>query len=115
MAETTTVTTSPTGGDVAKINGAAWGRPSPPKQPLNQIYALPAPIRTLPLPAFYPNNPLSLLHLAYAWLSQVFRPPPSEPSVVHVGVWDPETRSVHVRDAASIRALWEQGFYGKGS
>ncbi|KAK4185166.1 putative tRNA-splicing endonuclease subunit sen-2 [Podospora australis] len=87
----------------------------PPRVPLNQIYALPAPIRTFPLPSFYPNNPISLLHLVYAWLKQVLSPPPAEPSVVYVGIWDPDTRSVHVVDPASIRALWEQGFYGKGS
>jgi tRNA-splicing endonuclease subunit Sen2 len=37
-----------------------------------------------------------------------------EPTV-HIGVWDPDTRSVHIRDARSIRAMWEQGFFGKGS
>lgn len=111
-------------GDGAKVNGpdvssgtpcASPPGPRPPRQNLNQIYTLPAPIRTFPLPTFYPNNPVSLLYLAYAWLSQVFRPPPNEPSVVHTGYWDPETRSVHIRDEQSIRALWEQGFYGKGS
>ncbi|KAK4152001.1 hypothetical protein C8A00DRAFT_16653 [Chaetomidium leptoderma] len=129
MAEPSTVTAAPAGRDAAGVAEAALpgsapsagtpptsaGRPFAPKPPLNQIYALPAPIRTFPLPTFYPNNPVSLLHLVYAWLSQVFRPPPHEPSVVHVAVWDPETRSVHVRDDASILALWEQGFYGKGS
>ncbi|AEO63023.1 uncharacterized protein THITE_2107870 [Thermothielavioides terrestris NRRL 8126] len=122
MAEPTTVAAFSAGRDaapdsapIAAVASASSGRASPPKPSLNQIYALPAPIRTFPLPAFYPNNPISLLHLAYAWLSQVFRPPPREPSVIHVGVWDPETRSVHVRDPTSIRALWEQGFYGKGS
>jgi len=122
MAEATAVTTTPAGGN--KVAGATspveapsavTGRPSGPRPPLNQTYTLPAPIRTFPLPTFYPNNPISLLHLVYAWLSQVLRPPPSEPSVVHTGFWDPETRSVHVRDPASVRALWEQGFYGKGS
>lgn len=87
----------------------------PPRTPLNQIYALPAPIRTFPLPAFYPNNPISLFHLVYAWLRQVLSPPSKEPSVIHIGVWDPDTCSVHVPDPASIRALWEQGFFGKGS
>ncbi|KAK1757138.1 putative tRNA-splicing endonuclease subunit sen-2 [Echria macrotheca] len=76
---------------------------------------LPVPVRTFPLPSFYPNNPVSLLHLAYAWLSQVFFPPAAEPSVVHIGIWDPETRSVRVDDPKSIRVLWEQGFFGKGS
>jgi tRNA-splicing endonuclease subunit Sen2 len=125
MAETTTVNTSLDGRDASKVSEAAslGSAPSaisaatPPtfsRPPLNKVYALPIPIRTFPLPTFYPNNPISLLHLAYAWLSQVFRPPPLEPSV-HIGIWDPESRSVHIRDAASIRALWEQGFFGKGS
>ncbi|KAI1822620.1 hypothetical protein F4861DRAFT_379503 [Xylaria intraflava] len=88
---------------------------SPRKIPLHQIYALPAPIRTFPLPTFYPNNPLSLFHVIWAWTSQVLFPPPVEPSIIHQGYWSRETRSVHVRDPKSIRALWEQGFFGKGS
>ncbi|KAL8342333.1 hypothetical protein RB601_005020 [Gaeumannomyces tritici] len=90
---------------------------TPPKKkiPLHQLYALPAPIRTFPLPSFYPSNPLSLVHVVYAWLSQtVFSKPPNEPSTTHRGAWSPETRSVHITDPASIRALWEQGFFGKG-
>ncbi|KHN94980.1 Endonuclease TnsA, Hjc/tRNA endonuclease [Metarhizium album ARSEF 1941] len=82
---------------------------------IHQIYALPAPIRTFPLPAFYPNNPLSLFAVAYAWLHQVLAPPPAEPAVVHQGAWSKQTFSVHVTDENSMRALWEQGFYGKGS
>ncbi|KAI6784994.1 uncharacterized protein J7T54_008088 [Emericellopsis cladophorae] len=83
--------------------------------PPHTIYVRPVPIRTFPLPSFYPNNPVSLFHLAYAWLSQVFSPPPAEPSAVLRGTWSPETSSVHVTDDRVIRALWEQGFYGKGS
>lgn len=82
---------------------------------IHQIYALPAPIRTFPLPTFYPNNPISLFHVAYAWLGQVFRPPPVEPAVIHQGVWSETTISVHIKDEKSMRALWEQGFYGKGN
>ncbi|KAF5021765.1 hypothetical protein F66182_6215 [Fusarium sp. NRRL 66182] len=82
---------------------------------LHQIYALPAPIRTFPLPTFYPSNPVSLFHVAYAWLGQLWSPPKAEPSVVHNGVWSAATSSVHITDDASTRALWEQGFYGKGS
>jgi tRNA-splicing endonuclease subunit Sen2 len=82
---------------------------------IHQIYALPAPIRTFPLPTFYPNNPVSLFYIAYAWLGQVFRPPPVEPAVVHHGVWSETTISVHIKDEKSMRALWEQGFYGKGN
>ncbi|GAO18527.1 hypothetical protein UVI_02054690 [Ustilaginoidea virens] len=82
---------------------------------IHQIYALPAPIRTFPLPAFYPNNPLSFFTVAYAWLRQTVSPPPSEPSLIHQGTWSEGTSSVHVTDEKSVRALWEQGFYGKGS
>ncbi|KAH8664548.1 hypothetical protein BX600DRAFT_381141 [Xylariales sp. PMI_506] len=87
--------------------------PAASKIPLWQIHELPVPIRTFPLPSFYPSNPLSLIHVAYAWISQLLSPP-REPSVVHEGIWSPKTRSVHIRDPKSIRALWEQGFYGKG-
>ncbi|KAI0835234.1 hypothetical protein F5Y06DRAFT_277055 [Hypoxylon sp. FL0890] len=91
-------------------------RPSAPRgPPLHQIYALPAPIRTFPLPSFYPNNPISLFHVIYAWVRQLVSPPPAEPAVIYQGIWSPETRSVHIKDPKSIRALWEQGFYGKGN
>ncbi|KAI1812787.1 hypothetical protein GGS20DRAFT_556392 [Poronia punctata] len=98
-------------------NGTRRARPSTttPKIPLHEIYALPAPLRTFPLPSFYPNNPLSLFHVLWAWANQVLFPPPAEPSIIHQGYWSPETHSVHVRDPKSIRALWEQGFFGKGS
>lgn len=89
--------------------------PKPKSIPLHQLHVRPAPIRTFPLPVFYPNNPVSLVHLVYAWLKHAIFPPPAEPSTVHTGIWDPATRSVHIRDHASMRALWEQGFYGKGS
>jgi tRNA-splicing endonuclease subunit Sen2 len=82
---------------------------------LHEIYALPAPIRTFPLPSFYPANPLSVLYVACAWLKQVVSPPPAEPATIHKGLWSEATNSVHVLDESSMRALWEQGFYGKGS
>lgn len=80
----------------------------------HELYRLPAPIRTFPLPTFYPNNPISLLQLAWVWARQALFPP-REPSVILEGVWSPELRSVKITDEATIRALWEQGFYGKGS
>ncbi|KAL2067462.1 hypothetical protein VTL71DRAFT_1887 [Oculimacula yallundae] len=97
--------------------------PSPPKprgiprfEQLNKLYALPAPLRTFPLPTFVPHNPLSLFHILYVWLSQTIKPDESshiEP--VYQGWFSPETRSVHITDHRSIRGLWEQGFYGKGN
>lgn len=88
----------------------AWKGPHP-----NQVYSQPAPIKTFPLPTFYPNNPISLFHLGYAWLAQLLSPPPAEPATVHQGTWSAATTSVHITDEKSIRALWEQGFYGKGN
>lgn len=88
--------------------------PAPPRgPPLWKIHELPAPIRTFPLPSFYPNNPLSLVHVAYTWLKQLVAPS-REPSVIYEGTWSPSTRSIVIKDPRSIRALWEQGFYGKG-
>ncbi|KAI1263696.1 hypothetical protein F5Y18DRAFT_124620 [Xylariaceae sp. FL1019] len=98
------------GGKVAKPVDGLKSKRMPP----HQLYALPVPIRTFPLPTFYPNNPLSLFHVLWVWAKQVIAPP-IEPSVMHQGFWSPETRSVHVRDPRSIRALWEQGFFGKGT
>ncbi len=96
-----------------KPNGQAAPKRKGP--PLNQIYSLPVPIRTFPLPAFYPNNPISIIHVAIAWLKQTVRPPPAEPSIVFRGVWSESTNSIHVTEEKSTRGLWEQGFFGKGS
>ncbi|KAI0883058.1 uncharacterized protein GGS22DRAFT_35198 [Annulohypoxylon maeteangense] len=101
--------------EVKEVKTNSHRPPTPKKVPLHQIYALPAPIRTFPLPSFYPNNPISLFHAVYAWVSQLVSPPPVEPSVIYQGIWSPETRSVHITDLKSVRALWEQGFFGKGN
>ncbi|PHH84209.1 hypothetical protein CDD83_2309 [Cordyceps sp. RAO-2017] len=98
------------GGKAASASPGSRRGPS-----IHQIYALPAPIRTFPLPTFYPDNPLSLFHVASAWLRQLFSPPPAEPALIHRGIWSPGSMSVHVTDEKSMRALWEQGFYGKGN
>ncbi|KAF5235148.1 hypothetical protein FAUST_7273 [Fusarium austroamericanum] len=114
MAEIQSSNTKPVG--TAPITDSAGQRQSQQRGPsLHQIYALPAPIRTFPLPAFYPSNPISLFHVAYAWLGQLWSPPKAEPSAVHIGTWSAATSSVHITDDVSTRALWEQGFYGKGS
>ncbi|KAF7940538.1 uncharacterized protein EAE98_000665 [Botrytis deweyae] len=91
--------------------------PRPPSkfQQLNKLYGLPAPIRTFPLPTLIPHNPLSLFHILYVWLSQTISRPSSHFDTLYQGWFSPETRSVHITDSRSIRGLWEQGFYGKGS
>ncbi|KAM3068883.1 tRNA splicing endonuclease subunit sen2 [Clarireedia jacksonii] len=91
--------------------------PKPPtrSQQLNKLYSLPAPLRTFPLPTLIPHNPLSLFHVLYVWLSQTVNRPSSHFETLYFGWFSPETRSIHVTDSRSIRGLWEQGFYGKGS
>jgi tRNA-intron lyase len=109
---------SPTAGpDAVSKDAVKSPRPRGPTraQQLNKLYALPAPLRTYPLPTFVPHNPFSLFHLVYTWLSQAIFPPSSHPEPLYEGWFSPETRSVHVTDPRSIRALWEQGFYGKGT
>jgi tRNA-splicing endonuclease subunit Sen2 len=84
-------------------------------QRIAQLYALPAPIRTFPLPTFVPHNPLSLIHILYVWVSQTIKPKTSLLDPLYQGWFSAETRSIHVTDQRSIRGLWEQGFYGKGA
>jgi tRNA-splicing endonuclease subunit Sen2 len=84
-------------------------------QQMSKIYSLPVPLRTYPLPSFIPNNPISLFHILYTWVSQTVYPPSSHPDTPYEGWFSSETRSVHVTDQRTIRALWEQGFYGKGN
>jgi tRNA-splicing endonuclease subunit Sen2 len=80
----------------------------------NEIHAKPLPVDVYPLPAFIPHNPISIVRIAISLLSHSVFPPKSQ-SVVHTAYFSLQSQSVHVTDAASIRALWEQGFWGKGS
>ncbi|KAG9193231.1 tRNA-splicing endonuclease subunit Sen2 [Alternaria panax] len=86
-----------------------------PKRPnYNEIHAKPLPLDVYALPAFVPHNPISVLRLVTSLISQSLWPPKSH-RVVHKAYYSAETKSIHVTDPASIRALWEQGFWGKGS
>lgn len=80
----------------------------------HEIHAKPLPLDVYPLPAFIPHNPISIVRIAIALLSTTIWPPKSHTSA-HKAYYSPETLSIHVTNAASIRALWEQGFWGKGS
>ncbi|USW51408.1 Putative tRNA-splicing endonuclease, tRNA intron endonuclease, catalytic domain-containing protein [Septoria linicola] len=91
-------------------------RPPKKKRPnWNLIHSRPLPLEVHPLPAFHPTNPISLLRLAYAYLSQLFDKPVSQLPQPYIGYFSPETRSVHVTDPKHARALWEMGFFGKGT
>lgn len=91
-------------------------RPLRPARPnFKQIYALPLPINIYPLPPLIPHNPFSVLQIALTYLIHFVVPPSSHPQVLYQGFLSPETYSVHVLDADTIRTFWERGFFGKGS
>ncbi|EMF11764.1 uncharacterized protein SEPMUDRAFT_26011, partial [Sphaerulina musiva SO2202] len=79
------------------------------------IHSKPLPLQVHPLPAFHPTNPISLLRFTYAYLSQLLSTPPSHAAQQYQGIFSPETRSVHITDPVHARALWEMGFFGKGT
>ena len=89
--------------------------PLAPRPSISVIYAKPLPLNTYPLPPLIPHNPISILHIAFTYIYQILAPPSSHPNVPYKAYWSPETRSVHVTDEIAIRALWENGFFGKGS
>ena len=89
--------------------------PKPGRPYYGKIHARPLPLDVYPLPPLIPHNPLSLLHLVYVFVSQLLSRPSSHPAQSYEGYFSAETRSVHVTDARSVRALWESGFFGKGS
>ncbi|KAL9127465.1 MAG: hypothetical protein Q9217_003665 [Psora testacea] len=87
----------------------------PPRPNYGRIHAKPFPLDTFPLPPLIPHNPFSLLHIAYVYLSQLFFPTSSHNSNSVRGYFCLQTNSVHITDPASVRLLWERGFFGKGS
>lgn len=94
---------------------AKGSRPFTPRPNFAKIHAKPLPVEVYPLPAFVPHNPLSVLRIVYILLSHYIFPPSSHPPTHHSAVFSSETSSVVVDDEKSIRALWESGFFGKGS
>lgn len=89
-------------------------KPRPRRPNYNEIHSKPVPVNVFPLPAFIPHNPISFVRIALSLLSHFIVQPKSH-SVIHEAYYSSQTQSIHVTDAASIRALWEQGFWGKGS
>ncbi|KAI9654969.1 MAG: hypothetical protein M1821_005722 [Bathelium mastoideum] len=89
------------------------GKPARPNY--NQLHAKPFPLDVHPIPTFIPHNPFSVLHIAYVFISQIIFPPQSHPPVPHKAYFSAKTRSVNVVSPTSGRALWESGFFGKGT
>ena len=106
-----------TNGPRGQFGGSAKNlRATKPRRPnYNAIHSQPLPVKVYPIPPLIPNNPLSILHIAYVYISQWIFPPLSHPPEKFRGYFSPETRSIHITDDNAMRALWESGFFGKGS
>lgn len=89
--------------------------PRPPRPNYNKLHAQPLPVKAYPLPPLIPHNPLSILHVAFIYLSHLVFPPSSHPQTLLRAYFSADTRSIHVTDEKTTRMLWEQGFFGKGS
>ncbi|PGH07308.1 tRNA-intron endonuclease [Blastomyces parvus] len=84
-----------------------------PRRPnYKHIHRFPLPIHVHPLPPLIPHNPLSLISIALSYLTYFISPPHQH---IYSAYFDLSTSSIHVTDAKAIRALWEMGFFGKGS
>lgn len=97
-----------------KLANNAPRKPRPQRPNFNQLHAKPIPLDVYPLPAFIPHNPISIVRIAFTLIRHSLFSPSSH-MAVHKAYFSHETQSVHVTDPASIRALWEHGFWGKGS
>ena len=91
-------------------------RPKGPRRPnYALIHARKLPLDIYPLPTFQPHNPLSLVPIIYTLIRDFILPRSSHAQCPYTASFSPYTRSVHVTDPTTIRALWEAGFFGKGT
>lgn len=118
MANDSTSTSSPSAAvPVPSQSESKQGAPRPrapraPRPNFKQIYRFPLPINVHPLPPLIPHNPLSIVSVLLSYLTYFIAPPHQE---VYPAYFDADTSSVHVTDERAIRALWEMGFFGKGT
>lgn len=88
----------------------------PPARPVRpnykHIHRFPLPLHVSSLPVLIPHNPLSLIAVALSYLTCLISPPQNE---LYTAYFCSATSSVHVTDPECVRALWEMGFFGKGS
>lgn len=86
--------------------------PRPARPNYRHIHRFPLPVEVHPLPPLIPHNPLSIISVLLSYLTYLISPPHH---TVYPAYFDSSTSSVHVTDEKAIRALWEMGFFGRGS
>lgn len=87
--------------------------PRPPKPNYRHIHRFPLPITVHPLPPLIPHNPLSVISVLLSYLTTYLVSPPEKE--IYSAYFDASTSSIQVTDPKTMRALWEMGFFGKGS
>ncbi|KAJ5241104.1 uncharacterized protein N7469_002695 [Penicillium citrinum] len=112
MAEAISKAQSSPEADPARANVRLARATRPPRPNYRHIHRFPLPVNAHPVPPVIPHNPLSIISAALSYLSFLISRPSQE---VHSAYFDPATSSIHVTDEKAIRALWEMGFFGKGS
>lgn len=73
-------------------------------------YEGPVPVTPVPMPHLEPTNPVSWLHVLYAW-SRVRRATVAAAACVY----HRPSNTFRVLDPADMAMLWRRGYYGKGS
>lgn len=104
---------------MAEVANSSKARPAPgkhdgrpPRPNYRLIHRFPLPVNVHPVPPVIPHNPLSILSVALSYLTFLISPPRHE---VYSAYFDSATSSIHVTDERSIKALWQMGFFGKGT
>lgn len=98
----------------SKQNGARPARRSRPSKPnFKHIHRFPLPVHVHPLPPLIPHNPLSVISVLLSYLTYFISPPGQDE--IYSAYFDADTSSVQVTDEKAMKALWEMGFFGKGS
>lgn len=97
-------------GQLARKNGPRG--PRTPRPNYRHIHRFPLPVAVHPLPPLIPHNPLSIVSVLLSYLTYFIAPPHQE---VYSAYFDSFTSSVHVTDEKAVQALWQMGFFGKGS
>jgi tRNA-splicing endonuclease subunit Sen2 len=88
-------------------------RPRPPRPNYRHIHRFPLPVTVQPLPPLIPHNPISVISVLLSYLT-TYLVSPSEKKI-YSAYFDAATSSVQVTDPRTVRALWEMGFFGKGT
>lgn len=96
----------------AQVNASPARRPRPSRPNYRYIHRFPLPLTVHPLPPLIPHNPLSVISVVLSYLTFFIAPPQRE---AYSAYFDSNTSSIHVTDEKIMRALWEMGFFGKGS